>query len=189
MDVFDPVPVLPVVVPLAAVAFLALLWVLHRRGRLTVPRAGVALALCVYVAGVVANTVFPIYLSAPATEARWKVYFGLVDGYDVGDAVTNILVFMPVGMIVPLLLATPSWWRVLVASTAFSAVIELSQFFTGNLWGGGHLADVNDLLFNVVGGVLGYGVFSLLTRVPALAAFIDLFRWSDPRPVVSSSSR
>ena len=48
---------------------------------------------------------------------------------------------------------------------------------------------MNDLFFNVVGGVLGYGVFSLLNRVPALAALIDRFRWADPRPVVSSSSR
>ncbi len=189
VDVFDPVPVLPVVIPVAAVVFLVLLWVLHRRGRLTVPRACVALALCVYVAGVVANTVFPIYLSAPARESQWKVYFGLINGYSVIDAVTNILVFVPVGMLVPLLLAKPSWWRVLVASTAFSAVIEMSQFFGSNLGNGGHLADVNDLFFNVVGGVLGYGVFSLLNRVPALAALIDRFRWADPRPVVSSSSR
>ncbi|GLY50324.1 VanZ family protein [Lentzea sp. NBRC 102530] len=189
MDVFDPVPVLPVVVPLAAVVFLVLLWVLHRRGGLTVPRACVALALCVYVAGVVANTVFPIYLSAPATESGWTVHFGLIDGYTVGDAVGNVLVFAPVGMIVPLLLATPSWWRVLVASTAFSAVVEVSQFFASNLGNGGHLADVNDLFFNVVGGVLGYGVFSLLNRVPVLASLIDRFRWTGPRPVVSSSPR
>ena len=182
---FAPVPVLPVVVPLAAVVFLTLLWHLHSRGRLSVPRACVALALCVYVAGVVANTVFPIFLNMPGSEPDWRVYFGLVHGYSVEDAVQNIVVFVPVGILVPLLVAKPSWWRVLAVSTAFSLVIEVSQYLTGNLWNGGHLADLNDLSFNVLGGVLGYGVFSLISRVPAFAALIDRFRWADPRPVVS----
>ncbi|KOV79783.1 antibiotic resistance protein VanZ [Nocardia sp. NRRL S-836] len=163
---------------MAAVVFLALLAHLRRRDRLTAPRAAVALVLCVYVAGVVANTVFPIFLNMPAGDPQWKVYFGLVHGYSVEDALQNIVVFVPVGVILPLLLAKASWWRVLAVAAAFSLAIEVTQFFTGNLLGGGHLTDVNDLFFNVVGAALGMGVFSALSKVPAAAALIDRFRWS-----------
>ncbi|WP_196777990.1 VanZ family protein [Lentzea aerocolonigenes] len=158
--------------------FLALLWHLRRRDRLTAPRAAVALVLCVYAAGVLANTVFPIFLNMPGGEPQWKVYFGLVDGYDVLDAVQNMVVFVPVGMILPLLLAKASWWRVVAVAAAFSLAIEVTQFFTGNLLGGGHLSDVNDLFFNVAGAALGMGVFSVLSRVPVAAALINRFRWS-----------
>lgn len=174
---FREVPVLPVVVPVAAAIFLTLLWYLHRRDRLSVPRALVALALCVYAAGVVANTVFPIFLDKPARSALWEVYLVPLADYEVGDAVMNILVFVPAGMLVPLLVARASLWRVVTVAAAFSLTIETAQLITGNVLGGGHVADVNDLLFNVAGAVLGFGLFSMLSRVPGAAALINPFRW------------
>lgn len=182
---FREVPVLPVVVPLAAVVLGLLLWRLHRTGRLTVPRAAVALALAVYAAGVVANTVFPIFLDKPASSAAWDAHLVLVPlvDYEVADAVMNVLVFLPLGMLLPLLLARPSWWRVVLTAAAFSLAIEVTQYVTSHLLGGGHVADASDLLFNVVGGALGLGLFTVLCRVPALDAFFDRFRWTTaPRP-------
>lgn len=176
---FREVPVLPVVVPLGAVVLGLLLWRLHRSGRLTLPRAAVALALAVYAAGVVANTVFPIFLDKPVTSAPWDAHLVLVPlvDYEVADALTNVLVFVPLGMLVPLL-ARPSWWRVVLTAAAFSLAIEVTQYVTSRLLGGGHVADASDLLFNVVGGALGLGLFTVLSRVPALDAFFDRFRWS-----------
>ncbi|WP_245805084.1 VanZ family protein [Amycolatopsis australiensis] len=165
------------VVPVAAAIFLTMLWHLHRRDRLSAPRAVVALALCVYAAGVVANTVFPIFLNKPAQTALWKVYVVPLTGYEVGDAVTNILVFIPVGILVPLLLAKAPWWRVVAVAAAFSLTIELAQLVTGNLLGGGHVADVNDLLSNTAGAALGFGLFSILSRMPVAADLINRFRW------------
>ena len=110
---FREVPVLPVVVPLGAVVLAVLLWRLRRAERLTVPRAAVALALAVYAAGVVANTVFPIFLDKPVSSAPWNAHLALVPlaDYEVADAVMNVLVFVPLGMLLPLLLARTSWWR------------------------------------------------------------------------------
>jgi hypothetical protein len=74
------------------------------------------------------------------------------------------------------------------AAAAFSLAIEVVQYVTSHLLGGGHIADVDDLLFNVVGGVLGYALFTLLCRVPALDAFLDRFRWSaEPRARVRAA--
>ena len=176
---FREIPVLPVVVPAAAAVFLILLWHLHRRDRLSAPRAAVALTVCVYAAGVVANTVFPVFLDMPARSAPWDASLSLTPlaGYEVSDAVMNVLVFVPLGMLVPLLLSRPSWWRVLAVAAGFSLVIEVSQLVTAHLLGGGHVADVNDLVFNVLGGLLGHGLLTLLLRVPGAPALVDRFRW------------
>jgi glycopeptide antibiotics resistance protein len=178
--VFDEVPVLPVVVPLAAVVLAILVWQLRRRRLLTASRAAVAVAVCVYVAGVVANTVFPIFLDKPAYTARWTEFVNLtlLSGYEVVDAVTNICVFVPVGLLVPLVAPTFSWRRALVAATTFSLLIEVTQYVTAHLLGGGHVADVNDLLFNVVGAALGLLLSAALAQVPLGAHAIRRLRWS-----------
>ena len=181
---FRQVPVLPVVVPLAAVALAVLLNVLARRGRLTAPRAAVAVALCVYGAGVVANTVFPVFLDKPPAHASWDGHLSLVllVHYEVADALMNVAVFVPLGALVPLLVARPSWPRTVLVAVGVSLGIEVSQLITARLLGGGHLADVNDLLFDVLGGALGYGLLRAGTRIPRVAALVDRFRWADPAP-------
>ena len=166
---FREVPVLPVVVPLAAVVLAAGWWHLHRRGLLTLPRAGVALATSVYAAGIVANTIFPIYLDKPGSGHRWGELVSLTPlvGYDVLDAVINVGVFVPIGLLVPLV--APGWsrTRALAVAALVSLFIEATQYVTANLLGGGHVADVNDLLFNVVGAALGLLLLSALTRSPS----------------------
>ncbi|RYB95140.1 VanZ family protein [Nocardioides oleivorans] len=176
---FGEVPVLPVVVPLGAAVCLLLVWRLRSRGSFSWPRATVALALGVYAAGIVANTVFPIFRDKPARTAEWDTYLALtpVAGYGVADAVTNVVVFTPLGMLVALVLARPSWWRVVAVAAAVSLGIEVTQYVTALTLGGGHVADLNDLLFNVVGGALGHGLLAAVTRVPAVARLVDLFRW------------
>ncbi|MEZ0492726.1 VanZ family protein [Kineococcus sp. TBRC 1896] len=171
-------------VPIAAAAFLGLLWSLRRRDRLSLPRAAVAAALCVYLAGIVANTVFPIYLDKPTGTGPWSDLLNLVPvvGYEPADFAMNVAVFVPLGVLVALVVTRPSWVRVLVVSAAVSATIEVTQFVTGGTLGGGHVADVNDLLSNAVGGLLGFGLLALLDRVPAVRAVVDRFRWQEGPP-------
>jgi glycopeptide antibiotics resistance protein len=177
---FGKVPVLPVVIPLGGVLFLVLLAVLRSRRRFSLPRAAVAAVLAIYTGGVVANTVFPIFLDWPKTAGADPLPLALVPfrDYELADAVTNVLVFLPLGMLVSLLLPRPSWWRVLLVVAATSLAIEGLQFLAADLAAGGHIADVNDWLFNILGGAVGFGLFTLLARSPAPAAVIDRFRWS-----------
>ncbi|NTW41123.1 MAG: VanZ family protein [Cellulomonadaceae bacterium] len=180
---FDPVPVLPVVLPLGAAVLGGLLWLLHRRGRLSWPRIVVALALAVYVAGVVANTVFPIYRDKPTAGGPWADHLALVPlvDYEVADAVMNVLVFVPVGVLVPLVIAGTSWGSAVVAAGALSLTIEVTQWATAHLLGGGHIADVNDLIFNVIGGVVGVALIASAEHVPAIGRVVDQVRWRGAR--------
>ncbi|WP_222847691.1 VanZ family protein [Nocardioides dongxiaopingii] len=153
---------------------------LRRRGLLTAPRAAVALTLSVYAAGVVANTVFPVFLDKPAGSAGWGRFLNVtpVTGYELGDAVINVCVFVPVGVLVSLVAPSWPWWRALAVATVCSLFIEASQFVTAILLGGGHIADVNDLIFNAVGAALGLLFLSALSAAPVAARLVDRCRWS-----------
>ncbi|WP_312171831.1 VanZ family protein [Microbacterium sp.] len=178
---FVEVPMLPIVIPFGIVIFLVLMRVLRSRGRVTLPRASVAAVLAIYAGGVLANTVFPIFLrvgtgfyDGPRPLALYLVPF--VD-YGLEDALINVAVFVPLGMLVPLLTARPSWWKVVAIVAGASLLIELTQMATARLALGGHLADINDWLTNILGGIIGYGLFVLLMRSTKVAGFAQRFQW------------
>jgi glycopeptide antibiotics resistance protein len=177
---FGEVPALPVVAPAAAVVFGVMTWRLHRRGALSLLRALVAAGVCVYGAGVVANTVFPIFLDMPGGVQPWStsISMRLFVDYELRDAIENVLVFVPVGLFLPLVTGTRSWWRVVGVGALFSLLIETAQFFSDHYLQGGHVADVNDFFFNALGAPVGFGIFLLATRVPVLADMTRRMRWS-----------
>ncbi|RUQ05952.1 VanZ family protein [Curtobacterium sp. HSID17257] len=178
-DPFGEVPALPVALVVGVVAFLIQLLVLLPSRRFTWPRGSVAAALAVYVAGIFANTVLPIYLDRPPQLQQWTPKLALIpfSDYEVMDAVTNVIVFAPLGILIPLLMRRPSWAKVVLTAAAVSLTIELLQIVTDGLFGGGHVADVNDFLWNTLGGAVGHAIFVVLSRTPGLSRLVELFRW------------
>jgi glycopeptide antibiotics resistance protein len=68
------------------------------------------------------------------------------------QAVGNVLLLLPLGLFGPL--AVPwlgRWWRVLLGATLFSTCIELIQLAIPD-----RSADVDDVLLNAAGALLGY---------------------------------
>lgn len=176
---FDQVPVLPVVIPLGTVLFAILVLWLRARRFLSLPRVAVAAALSIYVAGIVANTIFPIFLNAPGRDEPWTPSVALVPfvDYEVEDALINVAVFVPLGVLIALLVTRPRWRTVLVIAAGASLAIELLQLAAQRFAGGGHIADINDFIFNVTGAALGYVLFLLVVRTRRGAALVDRFRW------------
>jgi glycopeptide antibiotics resistance protein len=177
---FDQVPVLPVVIPLGVALFVVLVLGLRARRLLSLPRVAVAAALSIYVAGIVANTIFPIFLDAPGSDEPWTPSVALLPfvDYEVEDALINVAVFVPLGALIPLLVARPRWRTVLAISAGASLAIELLQLAAQRFFGGGHIADINDFIFNVVGAALGYVLFLLVVRSSRGSALVDRFRWA-----------
>ncbi|WP_336640947.1 VanZ family protein [Microbacterium sp. USHLN272] len=178
---FVEVPMLPIVIPLGIVIFLVLIQVLRSRGRVTLARASVAAVLAIYAGGVVANTIFPIFLrigtgfyDGPRPLPLYLVPFA---DYGLEDALINVAVFVPLGILIPLLVSRPSWWKVVAIVAGASLAIELTQMAVARLASSGHLADINDWMTNVLGGVIGYGLFLLATRSRTIARFVEHFRW------------
>jgi glycopeptide antibiotics resistance protein len=70
----------------------------------------------------------------------------------------NIVAFVPIGMLPRL--ARPRWagaWHAALFSLCLSALIEAAQYATGR-----RVADVDDLILNTSGGVLGHYTLTLL---------------------------
>ena len=188
---FGEIPALPVALVVGAIALLIQLLLLLRSGRFTWPRAIVAGALAVYAAGIFANTVLPIHLNRPPQLQPWTPKLALIPFYDyeITDAITNAIVFAPLGILIPLLMPRPSWVKVVLTAAAVSLAIELLQIVTDGLFGRGHVADVNDLLWNTVGGAVGYAIFLVVSRVPGLSRLVELFRWHPATRSTLSSSQ
>lgn len=86
----------------------------------------------------------------------------------------NVLLFMPLGLFVPLLWPSKSSVRsMLTIGLSSSLTIEAAQFTIGVILGQQYRrVDVDDVLLNVLGAILGY--FALRRFGPALSAVIDL---------------
>ena len=187
---------LPVVVPLGVLAFTVLLWRLRHHAALTFPRALTCAVLCVYGAGVVANTALPITLGGDRNTQPWWTYLNLTPGMgtDPMDMLQNVAVFVPLGFLLPLLVRDAPAPRVALWGFLFSFGMEALQLANAVLLNGGHVADVNDLLANTLGAPLGYGLFRAARLVPAMDRLADAAGWprpyrnetaaaADPRPV------
>jgi glycopeptide antibiotics resistance protein len=79
----------------------------------------------------------------------------------VRNARGNVILFFPLGILLPLLWARLRFWRGMQIAIALSCSIELVQYLSRAL-GSRRLADVNDVILNVVGACLGLALMSLL---------------------------
>jgi glycopeptide antibiotics resistance protein len=79
---------------------------------------------------------------------------------DVVEYLLNILLFIPLGFLLPIIWPNINKIKQIVLSgVSFSLLIELSQLFTNRR------TDIDDVLMNTLGAVLGYLLFSILTRI------------------------
>jgi glycopeptide antibiotics resistance protein len=88
----------------------------------------------------------------------------LGSGFWLRQALGNLLLLMPIGLLAPV--AVPGldrWWRVGLLAAAVSGTIEIVQ-----LWVPDRAADVDDLMLNVAGALIGLALLRLAraTRQP-----------------------
>ncbi|MCG9683147.1 VanZ family protein [Vibrio sp. Isolate23] len=83
---------------------------------------------------------------------------------DVIDACLNTLLFLPCGMLLRLI--SMRCFPSIIVSGTLSTLIEVMQFAIG----AGRTSDLNDLLFNTLGAILGFSLFCALFRYRKLLA-------------------
>ena len=77
------------------------------------------------------------------------------------NLIGNLLAFIPYGYLLPKSYPRcKKWWRVFYCAVGFVLCIELFQLFSA--FGA---FDVDDILLNVLGAMIGYGVFSLFQKL------------------------
>jgi glycopeptide antibiotics resistance protein len=77
------------------------------------------------------------------------------------NAKGNVLLFVPLGILLPLVWTRLRFWRALQIAIAVSVGIELLQYVS-KAWGSYRLADINDVLLNAFGASFGLLVVYLL---------------------------
>jgi glycopeptide antibiotics resistance protein len=123
-------------------------------------RLAAALALAVWLTGGLLFTLLPANPAPGQVVEHNFVPFRTIaiwvanpdSGFWIRQMVGNLLLLLPVGLPGPI--AVPwmdRWWRVVLVSAVLSLTIEVAQ-----LWIPARAADVDDLLLNVAGAVLGY---------------------------------
>ena len=80
--------------------------------------------------------------------------------YLLKDALMNVMMFVPVGFCTSVVLRRPMWMKILLLSGILSCCIELSQFILSR-----GFCDINDVMNNMFGGLLGYWTYCLVKPV------------------------
>src|SRR5690349_2838284 len=120
------------------------------------PRAWVLAIFWSYVVAVAAVTVAPTGVHRRHRDPWWSVVQLVPLHVPPVSFALNIVMFVPFGLLVPLLWPRAgSIGRVAGLSLAASMVIELTQLSLWLTLGNHRTVDVNDLIANTVGGVLG----------------------------------
>ncbi|MFJ7497991.1 VanZ family protein [Streptomyces sp. NPDC097727] len=169
---FEAVPVLAPLIALLCV-FLAVRAVRGNAG----PQWGwrfvpIRLVAAVYVAGVIAVTHFPFVISYGkyADHMPWtsQVSWVLLINMD-PSAIPNIIMTVPMGILLPLVTKKiTSWWRALAFGAVVSLAIEVSQVLGCVLFHNYRGADVNDVIVNALGCLLGYWTVRLAVKISFL---------------------
>lgn len=74
--------------------------------------------------------------------------------------VGNLTWFMPLGLLLPMLRPSARWWQALLLGAGLSFLVEGYQWLFGT-----GTPDVDDVLLNALGALLGYGLWRLVRRV------------------------
>ena len=78
----------------------------------------------------------------------------------IAQTIANVVMFIPLGFMLPIAFRGMRYfWKTALSLTLFSLAIEITQYFTGRS------ADVDDLILNASGGILGCLAFFIMSKL------------------------
>ena len=69
----------------------------------------------------------------------------------------NVVAFVPVGILFGCTFRSMTWWKVMLIGGGVSVLIETIQFYFKR-----GFSEVDDVMHNTAGCLIGYGVYSLM---------------------------
>lgn len=144
---------------LSAILLIPIFWVLHKSRFHSIPKTVRYFVFAVYLSAVY------LFVGMPTLQfLRFEVSFTLVPFLpmitDLKNTLLNILLFVPLGLLLPFL-----WTKYKTGKATclfgfgMSLSIELLQIFTYRA------TDVNDIIANTLGTLLGYLLFRVISRL------------------------
>ena len=71
------------------------------------------------------------------------------------EAILNVLIFIPVGVLLGCAFDKMKWWKAVLLGASFSILIEVLQYFTKR-----GFAEFDDVFHNTLGCLIGFGLFA-----------------------------
>ena len=109
---------------------------------------------------------FTVFCRRPTGQHEWILmplwsYWTISQGVSVliEESLMNVAVFVPIGFLSGVILKGWPWWKVMIPCLCISLAIELLQLI---LMRG--FCETDDVIHNVLGALIGYGVARLLKR-------------------------
>lgn len=103
------------------------------------------------------------------------------------QVIANVLVFIPLGFLSPLLFkAVYKWWHVLLVGFGGSLIIEGLQILTSR-----NVVDIDDLIFNTLGAMIGYVVYLGFIKIIKqfnLMSYLEKFEIHLSEPILKVAS-
>lgn len=87
------------------------------------------------------------------------------DSWSLYNIAGNLIMFLPFGFFAALLWRGSTWKRALIVAFGITVTIEFCQLVVGRAF------DVDDLLLNIIGTMMGYGLWLLFRLLPAAQKF------------------
>lgn len=132
----------------------------------------------IYIVGVAIVTLFPIVYSDPVEYTDAITWYNFIPFKTVLSAfqngitttavtqiIGNIILSVPFGIFVLILFRIPQWWKKALIALLFPVLIECTQLIIGVAIGNMYRnIDVDDILLNMIGVYLGYGIYSVIPK-------------------------
>ncbi|MGQ8874700.1 VanZ family protein [Paenibacillus sp. TSA_86.1] len=171
MSIQFTIPSFVILVPLFILTLLTL--AIHARVsrvRYTGRQYMLMLTFAIYMLGMMHFVFFPIDVNIGiyANQTPWYANIQWVPllTADAPSFLLNIVLFMPLGFLLPLLKPSVDLiGKAAKVGLTLSLVIELLQLVIRITLGNGRSTDINDLIANTTGSVLGFIILGLLTRL------------------------
>jgi glycopeptide antibiotics resistance protein len=170
------VPALPILLPLGVVLMLASWVLLRRRDLLTARRLGTACLAGWYAVAVIGATLLPMHLAwgdGAGPPELYRITLIPLTTMRVDDFLLNIVMTLPVAALVYVVFAVREKSRVILVGFVISVAIEVTQGVLDIALHGNRWADVNDLISNTLGVLLGYLAFHRAMRFEAFRRVVE----------------
>lgn len=159
---------LPIIAIISFVFYLPLhLWNTHKYVKVSFLYSFVRYVFIVYILSLIYLTIlwyYPNITFHPEHHfMNLRPFRWMYEGYEMGtrrmitQLVLNIGMFIPFGILLPLILHEHKQTLVIIFVSTFS--IEMLQYFIGRS------ADIDDVIMNLFGGILGYITFWIIKRL------------------------
>ncbi len=142
------------------------------------------ISLGIYILSVVALTTFPIEINLGMYKNQSPWYSRInpipILTIDMATFILNIIMLVPFGVYQWLVVKQNklSWELVALRSFLFSLTIEVLQLLLYITLNSGRSVDINDLIANTLGGILGYYAIRLVSKNTYFKDLIDQFKVS-----------